>query len=152
IRNNEPNISEIRLYEAAPDGKNWNLHGSIIPGSPGFPFKADEDRAYYFKVAVVDKATKKQVPEDINRDGEIKCIVVDTVKPKLQVRSIERQGDEVTVRWDLIEQNPDFATFKLEYRDSDAPTTQWSDVPVSTPQAAEAKFTVSGPAVAVRLS
>ena len=154
VRSSDPNISEFRLYEVSPDGKTFTPHGSILPGSDGFKFHAEEDRNYYFKIAVVDKVTRKQVPEDITREGDVKCIIVDTAKPVFQVRSAERKGDEVVVHWDLIEKNPDYATFKLEYRDADAPGGQWFDAPVpaQAPPTGSATFHVSGPAVAVRLS
>jgi len=120
-------IREILLYRAGADGQ-WTMLGRAVPGSEKFEFTAPEDGAYYFRVDIIDKRTGAQEVAVTN------CIVVDTSKPILQVRSAERQGDEVTVRWDLIEKNPDFATFKLEYRDSDSPAAPWLEVPVAAPQ------------------
>jgi hypothetical protein len=145
-------IKQVLLYLAAPDGKTWKEFGRTLPDETGFPFRAADDGAYLFKLAVINKTTGRQEPADIAHEGEARCIVVDTAPPVLRGLSAERQGDEVVVRWDLLEKNPDWATLKLEYVASDAPGAPWSRVAVAAPESQQASFHVDGPVHAVRLS
>ncbi len=139
-------IKEVLLFLAGPDGKSWQPCGRATPDQPGFPFHASDDGSYLFKMGVIDLRTGKQ------EDGDSKCIVVDTIKPVVQIQSAERQGDDVLVRWTVVEKNPNWATLKLEYLASDAPGALWSGVALSAPESGQASFRVDGPAIAVRLS
>jgi hypothetical protein len=141
-----PNIKEVILFLASPDGKTWNRYGVTTPDKEGFPFKASDDGVYLFKMAVVGRSSSK--PED----GEPRYIVVDTVPPVLRPLSAERQGDDVLVRWQVEDKNPDYKSLKLEYRASDAPDAAWTALPVTAPDSGQATVHVTGPAVAVRLS
>ncbi len=145
-------IQEIILFQASPDGQTWNPVSRIGPDGKGFTFHAPEDGPYLLKLAVVSKLTGQQEPQDVAREGDCHCIVVDTAKPILRVQTVDRQGDEMVVRWSTIEANPDWTTFKLEYRASDAPGALWSRVAVAAPQTGQAAFRVDGPVVAVRLA
>jgi len=142
----QPDIKEVLLYQAEPDGKSWRACGRIPPDKEGFEYHAADDGVYYFKANPVDKST------DMEEQEEPRCIVVDTVPPVLRLVSAERQGDDVQVRWDLVEKYPNWATLKLEYRTSDLPGVLWSQVGVSAPASGQATFHVEGPAVAVRMS
>jgi hypothetical protein len=141
-----PDIKEVLLFLAAADGKNWQLIGRAPPEREGFPFRASEDGSYLFKMGVIDARSGKQ------EDGEAKCIIVDTIKPLVQIQSAERQGDDVLVRWTVTEKNPDWTTLKLEYLPSDAPTALWVPVTVSAPESGQASFRINGSAVAVHLA
>jgi hypothetical protein len=143
-------IKEVLLYQLASDRKTWNPVGRATPDKEGFPFNAYDDGDYLFKMAVINSHTNKQEPEDIYRNGEVKRIVVDTVPPVVRLLSADRQGDEVLVRWEMQEANPDLATLKLEYLENQGGL--WSAVKVDAPQSGQAAFRVTGPVVAVRLS
>jgi hypothetical protein len=140
-------VKEVLLYLAAPDGKSWQPIGRATPDKDGFPFRAQEDGPYLFKMGVIDARTGKQ-----DEGGEARYIVVDTVKPVLEIQSAERQGDDVLVRWNVTEKNPNWPTMRLEYLASDAPGTLWSRVAVPAPESGQTSFHVDGSAVAVRLS
>jgi hypothetical protein len=140
-------IKEVLLYLAGPDGKSWQLYGRAGPEKEAFEFRAAEDGAYQFKMAVVDAATGTEDPK-----AEVRWIVVDTVKPLLRILSAERQGDEVLVRWDLVEKNPDYTTLKLEYRTSNSPDGLWSRANIAAPESGQARFHADGPVAAVRMS
>jgi hypothetical protein len=145
-----PDIKEVVLYLLGPDGKTWSAVGRATPDKEGFPFNAYDDGGYMLKMAVINSRTNKQEPENIYRDGEAKRIIVDTVPPVLRLISAERQGDEVQVRWDVQEINPDWNSVKLEYLPTQGGL--WSAAVVEAPQSGQASFRVSGPVVAVRLS
>jgi hypothetical protein len=136
-------IKEVRLFVA--DGKNWQPYGVAGPDKQAFVFHAPEDGVYLFRMSVIGRGTDKQ------EDGDPNYIVVDTVKPVVRIQSAERQGDDVVVRWQLDEKNPDYKSLRLEYLTSEAPGTPWTAAPVAAPETGQASFHVTGPAVAVRL-
>jgi hypothetical protein len=142
-------IKEVVLYLATPDGK-WEPMGRVGPQKGAFPFRAQADGDYIFKLAFVNSRTHRQEPEDIARDGVPNHIVVDTVKPELRLRSAERQGDTLVVRWELVEKYPDWTTFQLEYLAAEG--GPWARLDVPQPESGQATVPVSGPAVAVRAS
>jgi hypothetical protein len=139
-------IKEVLLYLAAPDGKTWQPIGRTTPDKDGFPFRAAEDGSYLFRMAVIDAHSGKK------EDGEAKCIIVDTVKPVIEIQSAERQGDDVVVRWNVVERNPSWPTLRLEYLASATPDAAWTPVSVPAPESGQTTFHVDGPAAAVRLS
>jgi hypothetical protein len=139
-------IKEILLYVAEPGGKDWHITGRATPPKDSFEYRASDDGAYWFRMSVIDVETGKE------NASLPRLIVVDTVKPLLRLQSAERQGDEVLVRWELIEKNPNWASLKLEYLPSDAPGALWSSVKVAAPESGQATFHVDGPVVAVRMS
>lgn len=139
-------IKEVVLSQLDADGRTWKVLGSASPDQGGFTFRAPDDGAYYFRMSIVNAQTGKQ------EHGETRCIVVDTTRPLLRIVSAERQGDDVVVRWELAEKNPDYATLKLEYLPTDAPGGLGSRVEVAAPQSGQARFHVDGPVAAVRLS
>jgi hypothetical protein len=145
-----PEIKEFVLYQLAPDNRTWQVCGRAAPETKGIPFTAYDDGTYYFKLALMNSRTNKQEPEDIYRAGEVHRIVVDTVPPVLRLVSAERQGDEVAVRWEVQEANPDWPSLRLEYLPTQGGL--WSVAPVDAPQSGQATFRASGPVVAVRMA
>jgi hypothetical protein len=137
-------VKEVLLFLL--DGKTWRPVGRTTPDKREFPFQAAEDGTFIFKMAVIDARSGKQ------EDGEAVSIVVDTAKPVIDIQSAERQGDDVLVRWNVTEKNPNWATLRLEYLPSDAPGTPWTRVTVPAPESGQTTFHVDGPAAAVRLS
>lgn len=139
-------IKEVLLFLATPDGKSWQPVGRAPIENAGFPFQAEGDGSYIFKMGVVSAVTGKQ------EDGESACIVVDTVKPVIEIQSAERQGDNLVVRWNVVERNPNWATLKMEYLPADAAGAGWTAVSVPAPESGQTTFRVEGPVSAVRLS
>jgi hypothetical protein len=122
-------VSELLLYVSKNQGKNWEIYARVAPDKKFFDFFGTEDGLMYFSIAV---RTKKGVqdPVDIYKAAVGQKIRIDTVKPTVRILSAERSGDEVAVSWEIQEDNPDWTSWKLEYRMSDAPGSPWTVLPI----------------------
>jgi hypothetical protein len=123
------NIARLFLYVSTDAGKSWRLEKTASPGDTEFVYLAAADGVYWFSVQTEDKQ-KNLKPLDISAEPPGLKVVVDTRKPVLALRA-ERQGDQVSISWDVKEDNPDLSTFKMEYRVGDSPS--WQGIAVSLP-------------------
>src|SRR5262249_31340120 len=127
---------ELELYVSTDQGKTWSLVAKATPDKDRFPFFAPSDGQYWFSVVIIDQQGRSE-PKNLISAPVGQKILVDTLKPDVRLTFIERQGDEVVVRWEVREENPDLTSFRLEYR-TDAAPDQWIPVtvnPTSTGQA-----------------
>jgi hypothetical protein len=124
-------ISELRLFVSSDRGKNWPQEAVVSPDKDSFTFHAPADGEYWLRVAAVNKQGKQE-PENIFTVPLDKThkIIIDTLKPLVRIASAQRAGEEVTVAWEIQEEYPDLQSLKVEYRPADAPSGQWSSVPV----------------------
>jgi hypothetical protein len=144
-------ISQLVLYVSSDQGKSWQKEAVVPPDNKAFLFYAPADGLYWFRVAVLDKQGRQE-PEDLNSGPPNQKALIDTLQPMVNIVSARREGDEVTVAWEIQEEYPDPATLKLEYRPADAPTGAWMKVPVGQKLVDQARLrpTTAGPLV-VRL-
>src|SRR5262249_49403708 len=124
-------IRELELYVSTNQGKNWNLVAKATPDKDRFGYFAQGDGQYWFSVVIIDQQGRSE-PRDLMAAPVGQKILVDTLKPEVRLTSVERQGDEVVVRWEIREENPDQSTFRLEYRTDNLPPDQWIPVSVNT--------------------
>jgi hypothetical protein len=144
-------IKQLILWASVDGGKAWDQVATVTPDKDGFNYYAKEDGLYLFKVQVEDQQGNKQ-PGDIYKAPVGQRIMVDTLRPQVQIMSAERQGDEIAVRWEIREDNPDIASLRMEYRPADAPAEAWSPVTLTPALASQASFKVaSSAAVSMRL-
>ncbi len=143
------NIARLFLYVSIDGGKTWNVEKTATPSDTEFVYQARNDGVYWFSVQTEDKQ-KNLKPTDIAAEAPGLKVVVDTKKPLPNVRA-ERMGDQVTIFWDIKDENPDLSTFKLEYRAGDSPS--WQGVPVTPPSlSGQHRLTINGSVpVSVRL-
>jgi hypothetical protein len=122
-------IGELLLYVSKNQGKNWSIYARVAPDKKAFDYLASEDGLVYFSIAV---KTKKglQDPPDIYRAAVGQKINIDTVRPVVRLVSADRIGEEIQVGWDIVEEYPDWTSWKLEYRVTDAPNSSWTALPV----------------------
>ncbi len=138
-------VREVVLYGSTDMGRSWEAIGRASadkfakaaaekPGErPGFTFQAKSDGMHYFSIAIVDQRGV-QDPLDVSRAPVGQKILIDTVKPSAKVVSANRLGDEIQTGWEIHEERPDWATFRLEYKVGDGPGP-WTPLPVPTPTA-----------------
>src|SRR6266545_7940662 len=122
-------IRELELYVSTNQGQGWSKASAVSPDSPEFEFNAPNDGLYWFCVLVVDQQGRKDPPDPYSAKEFLK-LYIDTVRPDLRIVAAERQGDDVVVKWEVREENPDPASVKLEYRTVEMPPNQWSPVPL----------------------
>jgi hypothetical protein len=134
-------IRELLLYVSADQGQTWQQHAVGIPDrDTHFSFTAPADGAYWFNMVVVDKAGRRE-PADVFKAAPALKVLFDTKKPVVTVASAQRVGDDVTVVWKVIEKNPDWSKFRVEWS---ANGSSWVPVPTRPEADGSTAFKVSG--------
>ena len=145
-------IRDLLLYVSPDQGANWQQQAVATPEKDtNFNFTAPADGTYWFCMVVVDKSGKRD-PADVfkARPEQIMKVLFDTKKPVVTVIAAQRTGDDAFVSWKIVEKNPDWAKFRLEYS---VAGTSWTPVTTRPEAEGSAQFRVNGPgAVTVRLS
>ena len=143
-------IKELILLSSTDQGKSWHHEATVTADKDAFTYYAPNDGLYWFSVTVVDKNGKRD-PEDPAQSSEVLKVLVDSTKPEVHLWT-ERQGDDITARWEVREENPEWASLKMEYRLVDVPGGAWNVVPLTAGPTGQATFRPSSWAhVAVRL-
>ena len=121
---------EVQLYLSRDAGKTWTFYGRKGTDEQEFPFQADQDGEYWFSLKTLSR-DRRLLPEG-DPQPELK-ILVDTVKPKLDVRIEADQAGRVVCRWQATDLNLAPSTVKLLYQPvlSDGTVMQWQTVPVN---------------------
>lgn len=145
-------MRELILAVSSDQGLTWRQEASATPDQEAFSFFAPQDGQYWFSVVVVDQQGNRQ-PADLKTAPPGQKIVVDTMKPAVQIVSADRLQDELVVAWEARDELLDAASVRLEYRSADAPEfTAWTPVPISQPTG-QTRVRVSVPGrVLVRLA
>lgn len=143
-------IKELLLYVSPDQGVTWQQHAVGYPDKDSFfTFNAPADGIYWFNMVVVDKSGRRE-PADVYKVAPALKVLFDTKKPVVQIASAQRTGDDVTVVWKVIEKNPDWSKFKLEYSTNG---TTWTAVPTRPEADGSAQFKVAGGApVTIRVA
>ncbi len=143
-------IHQLHLWASRDEGKNWVQQSVASPDQESFPFVAPADGVYWFNVSILDKSGR-QDPPDVSAVPPALKMIIDTRKPIVRLTAAERQGDQVSVAWEVQDEYLKLDSFKLEYRTAESPT--WYVALVSPPVRSGQKrwgVTTSGP-VTVRL-
>jgi hypothetical protein len=137
-------IKELLLFYSDDEGRTWHQSGSAGPEKDAFVFSAPKDGLYWFNICVIDPQGNRQ-PPDIYQSTPAQKVLVDTLKPAVRITSAVWQGDEIAVNWEIQEDHPDLATFKLEYHTPDAPALIWSSAPATPGLSGQTHFRVNYP-------
>ena len=130
------NISELTLYVSSDKGLTWYQAGHEPPSAKAFQYKAPADGEYWFQICVVDKQGKRE-PENLYKSAPGAKVIIQMTKPHIRL-SVDRNGDQIAVSWDIRSENPNPASLKLEYRTSETP--YWMPVPVGWSLNSQASF------------
>jgi len=131
-------IKELILYASRDQGLTWDQVARCTPEKESFPFHAQGDGSYWFCVAIVDQQNRQE-PADLRKAPVGQKLFIDTGKPDARLVAIERQGDEVVVRYDVRDDHLDPASVKLEYRTADGLSPHATPV-ATTPGQTTARF------------
>jgi hypothetical protein len=144
-------LRELVLYASNDQGRTWSQVAAMLPTQTAFTFNAPIDGSYWLRVAVVNHQGKQE-PENLYQGPPNQKVVIDTMKPLLRLKTVERQGDEIAVAWELQEDNPDWPSFQLEYQPKDGGPA-WTPIQATAGLTGQARFrpTTPGP-ITVRLS
>jgi hypothetical protein len=125
-------IARLVLYASADQGRNWHQAAIITPDKDAFIFTAPADGAYWFRVAVVNRQNQ-QDPENIAAGPPDQRMVIDSTRPVVRYLTAQRQGETVTVSWEVQDEHPDPASFRLEFQPKDSVSPLWTAI--AAPQA-----------------
>ncbi len=145
-------VTDAVLYVSTDDGRTWKDWATIPPTRPGFSFYAPADGSYCFSVVLNFKNGTHLPPAGSNLPV-MQRVIMDTAKPVLHLTA-DRQGNDIHVRWDIDEPNPDLSTLQLQYHFADNAVSQWYTAPIDRPGlSGQTTISVKNPAaVTVRLS
>jgi hypothetical protein len=111
-------LQEVQLY-VARDGGKWEKYTTSSPDVPAdkrsFIFHTEQDGEYWFAVRTLDHKGLMTPSDDAGLAPGLR-VVVDSEKPKINLRPIERSNREVGVEWELQDRNLYLDSLKLEYR------------------------------------
>ncbi|HXG08579.1 MAG TPA: hypothetical protein VNK04_02225 [Gemmataceae bacterium] len=132
-------IRELNLLVSTDQGKSWHKVAVATPDQTAFSYQAPSDGIYWFSISVIDQKGNLDPPDPFQVAPGLK-VLVDTLPPQLRIRSAERQGEEVVVRWEIVDQYIDLATLRLQYRAADASPASWTPVSINPAVAGQASF------------
>ena len=143
-------LRELVLYASNDLGRTWQQVAVMPPNQYAFTFTAPIDGSYWLQVAVINQLGKQE-PENLYQVPPDQKVVIDTMKPLLRLKPPQRQGDDVTLAWELQEDNPDWSSFRLEYQAKDGGA--WTAIQATAGLTGETRFrpTTPGP-ITMRLS
>jgi hypothetical protein len=122
-------VREVRLWVSDDYGMRWKEFGQASPERPEFPFRAPRDAEYWFAIQTVD-VQGKVYPSDDRPVAPNLRVVVDTAPPTLVLESNGRRGSQVSVRWDVQDENLVLRSLILEYQAEGAGPLEWRSVPL----------------------
>lgn len=129
-------LSEIQLYVSTDSGQSWRLHSNGQPDQEFFPFTARTDGEYWFAVRTVDREGR-QYPPTLSGVAPGLRVHVDTTPPEVSLRGLNPVGDQIGVEWEILDENLDPRTLRLEFRGSQG--GDWFEV--GAPQETSGKHT-----------
>lgn len=121
---------EVRLLVSRDQGQTWQAEQRAEPREKQFVFRAPHDGEYWFTIRTVDR-DGQQLPKDPPTPSM--RVVVDTLKPRLEVTATTAGDGALRVRWQAVDPILKRDTLKIEYHGADG---NW--IPVATGQADDA--------------
>jgi hypothetical protein len=122
-------VQSMILYLSRDQGKHWEEYARAAPDKRGFDFTAPADGIYWFSVVTVNKSGMKDPPY-VERAPVGQKVLIDTIKPDVHITTAERKGDQILVRWEVIDANPDWNSLRLEYRVGASPSGDWVPIQI----------------------
>ncbi len=122
------NLNQLKLYAKAPGG-DWVCAQTGPATQTAFDYKADTDGEYAFMFVLVAK-DGRTAPASLNARPPHQIIVVDTMKPILNVQSLPFANSEIYLQCQMQDANPDLESVRLEY---DAGDNQWKAMELVSP-------------------
>lgn len=115
----ERRIQQVELFVSIDQGRTWQSQGNAVP-EPGstkgsFRFTAARDGLYWFAVRTIDHQGQ-HYPATLDALRPGLKVVVDTQKPVVVLQPLEPREGTVGVRWEVLDDNLDLTSLRLEYR------------------------------------
>jgi hypothetical protein len=140
----QADVKELILYMSQDKGQSWGIHSRAPRDKKAFDIYAQKDGPMWFSIAVVDQNDRAD-PPDPYKVAPGQKLFIDTAKPEVRIVSAERVGNEIDIRWEARDANPDWATLHLDYRLGDSPGGQPVPVPIQPGDQGTYRLKVAGP-------
>jgi hypothetical protein len=135
-------IKELVLYVSKDKGKTWEVSTRAKPNQEAFTFVAKEDGPHWFSIGVVD-VKGIQEPADIAKAQVGQKVLVDTQKPEIKLKA-EKIGEEIQVKWEVKDANPDINSMKLECKIEGNDSNEWIPISIKPVMDGSGTFKVQG--------
>ncbi|MGF1582577.1 MAG: hypothetical protein ACFCD0_24910 [Gemmataceae bacterium] len=112
------NLVEMRLYVSTDEGKSWQPSAVAAPKKKSFLCVCNRDGLHTFAVQTKD-VKGNLFPERVADLKSNLKVMVDTLRPDVQLFSVPQKNGRVGVRWVIREENLDVTkrdAFVLEYK------------------------------------
>ncbi len=124
LKNENKSIREVILFVSSDEREHW-INASRGDGNvQSLFYEAPQDGLYYFSMMVIKNNGERSPADENGLDTGIR-ILVDTIQPKLAIRNDHIEGNSLVFDFAIEEKNPDFSSFRLEYRDAKG---KWSPI------------------------
>jgi len=133
------NLRQLTLLVSHDRGATWEVGPQEPPTAKAFRYHAKEDGPYWFIVQEEDTNGQPN-PRDPARVRPSQCLIVDTVKPKIEVTAEHLSNGDIRAHWNISEQNPDESSLRLEYHTNTMRPDQWTPLPSPTKLQDEKQF------------
>jgi hypothetical protein len=131
-------ISAVRLFVSEDEGKTWVLHSDGATDMKIITFRATRDGTYWFSIALVDHQGQ-QMPADIRTVEPGLRVVVDTLRPEMNLKPVKTKSGKRGIRWEITDENIVPGSLQLAAFENE--TTGWKPLEIRHPENAIAWFT-----------
>jgi hypothetical protein len=134
-------LREAQLYESNDGRTNWRLVSKIGPSETAFHIQVAREGEYWFLLRYVE-TNGQAFPPNLDRlpaGVQITKIIVDKTSPRIDFKEVSTRGDQVIVNWDIVDENLDQNSIKLDYLNS---SNQWVSLPIRQQARGESQLTV----------
>lgn len=108
-------VRELQFFVRPGPEAPWVLKESAPASQREFVFQAPQDGEYWFSVVTVDHKGIKN-PADLTREAPGLVVVVDTVPPVPQVRTLRMPSGDMFFYCEVDDTHPDPSKTKMEYQ------------------------------------
>lgn len=151
----EQTPQEVELHVSQSMGQRWAFYTAVPPKAKGFTYRTHHDGEYWFVVRTINQKGER-LPSSIGPDGrpvptvpEL-AVVVDTVRPFLNLQVFPGQAGELLVRWQTHDPHLSSDRPQISYRELHTPNSQWQPVAVNAGLTGQATIPAPRGPVAVR--
>jgi hypothetical protein len=132
-------LRDLLLFASYDQGKTYQQVAKVGPDAKEFLFRATNDGVCWLKVAVINRQGKQE-PENVQQGPPDQRILIDTMKPVVKTFAAQRQGEDITLTWDILEDHFDPQAFRLEYQVKDNSASFWIPVQATANLSGQQRF------------
>jgi hypothetical protein len=130
--------AEVRLYVSANQGVQWEMAQRVSPQQHSFTFRAQHDGEYWFQIRTADK--QGRLEPEVGGKPELR-VIVDTMKPRLDLTASRGKAGEVKANWQAVDPLLNADSLKIEYQTS---AGNWRQIAIDRQPSGQNRSTNTG--------